>query len=186
MDTRSHEVKSPIGTLQLLTRGETLCALEFADRVLSRRVAGVPAAAAVPRAKKSGRNGAPALIQRLRDYFSGDIHALDGIAVEPQGTEFERKVWRALQRVRPGTTVTYGELAQSAGYPGAARAVGGACGRNPIAVVIPCHRVVGANGSLTGYGGGMERKRWLLDHEGTLATSSRASRTAVRHVHLPR
>ena len=162
MDTRRFEVNSPIGTLQIQTRGEVLCGLEFADRMPARPAAGK---VTMQRPEKSGRT--PVLVQRLRDYFSGDIHALDGIEVEPQGTEFERKVWRALLRVRPGTTVTYGELARRAGYPGAARAVGGACGRNPIAVVIPCHRVVGANGSLTGYGGGMERKRWLLDHEGT-------------------
>ena len=183
MDTRSLEVKSPIGTLQITTRGETLCGLEFADRMP--RAAGKPAVTAIVR-RKARHQSPPVVFQRLRDYFAGDLTALDAIEVEPQGTEFERKVWRALLRVRPGTTVTYGELAIRAGYPGAARAVGGACGSNPIAVVIPCHRVVGANGSLTGYGGGMERKRWLLDHEGTLATASRAHRIAVPRLQLQR
>ncbi|TMA44133.1 MAG: methylated-DNA--[protein]-cysteine S-methyltransferase, partial [Deltaproteobacteria bacterium] len=88
------------------------------------------------------------------------------IRVDPGGTEFQRRVWGALRKVPPGRTVSYGELARAVGAPGAARAVGAANGSNPVGIVIPCHRVIGADGSLTGYAGGVERKEWLLGHEG--------------------
>jgi methylated-DNA-[protein]-cysteine S-methyltransferase len=106
------------------------------------------------------------LEERLQAYFAGDVSALESIPVDPEGTRFERRVWRTLQRIPAGKTLTYGEIARKLGSPNAARAVGGACGRNPIVLVIPCHRVIGSNGSLTGFGGGIERKRWLLQHEG--------------------
>ncbi len=143
-----------------MTRGETLCSLEFAG----------PYRAG---SKSKQYDTAHPLGRRLRAYVAGDMTALHGLAVEPEGTAFERRVWRELLHVPPGQTVTYGELARRAGATGAARAVGGACGRNPIAVVIPCHRVVGANGALTGYGGGIERKRWLLRHEGSEPPATR-------------
>ena len=98
-------------------------------------------------------------------YFGGDLHAIDRLRVESAGTPFQREVWRALREIPCGTTISYGELARRIGRPDAVRAVGLANGANPIGVVVPCHRVIGANGSLTGYGGGIERKRWLLDHE---------------------
>ena len=98
-------------------------------------------------------------------YFTGDLHAIDELPVETAGTAFQRDVWRALRAIPCGTTISYGELARRIGRPDAVRAVGSANGSNPIGVVVPCHRVIGANGSLTGYGGGIERKRWLLDHE---------------------
>jgi methylated-DNA-[protein]-cysteine S-methyltransferase len=101
----------------------------------------------------------------LARYFDGDLHAIDDLPVKTAGTEFQRTVWRALRQIPCGTTISYGELARRIGRPDAVRAVGLANGANPIGVVVPCHRVIGANGSLTGYGGGMERKRWLLDHE---------------------
>jgi methylated-DNA-[protein]-cysteine S-methyltransferase len=101
----------------------------------------------------------------LRAYFAGDLHAIDALPAESAGTAFQREVWRALRQVPCGTTISYGELARRIGRPDAVRAVGLANGANPIGVVVPCHRVIGANGSLTGYGGGIERKRWLLDHE---------------------
>jgi len=101
----------------------------------------------------------------LRAYFSGDLQAIDALPVEVAGTAFQREVWRALRKIPCGTTVSYGELARSIGRPDAIRAVGAANGANPVGVVVPCHRVIGSNGSLTGYGGGIERKRWLLDHE---------------------
>jgi methylated-DNA-[protein]-cysteine S-methyltransferase len=100
-------------------------------------------------------------------YFAGELHAIDDLPVKTAGTEFQRAVWRALREIPCGTTISYGELARSIGKPDAVRAVGTANGANPIGVVVPCHRVIGANGSLTGYGGGIERKRWLLDHERT-------------------
>jgi methylated-DNA-[protein]-cysteine S-methyltransferase len=101
----------------------------------------------------------------INRYFAGDFAALDTLPVETAGTPFQRAVWRALRDIPCGTTVTYAELAQQIGNPTAVRAVGLANGSNPIGVVVPCHRVIGANGSLTGYGGGIDRKRWLLDHE---------------------
>ena len=98
-------------------------------------------------------------------YFARDLQAIDALPVETAGTPFQREVWRSLREIPCGTTISYGQLAQRIGRPAAVRAVGLANGSNPIGVVVPCHRVIGANGSLTGYGGGIERKRWLLHHE---------------------
>lgn len=112
------------------------------------------------------RGSAPAQLRgRLEEYFDGDCAQLDGIACESAGTAFQRDVWAALRRIPVGETISYGTLAASIGAPKASRAVGLANGANPIGVVVPCHRVIGADGSLTGYGGGIERKRWLLEHE---------------------
>ena len=99
-------------------------------------------------------------------YFGGDATALDGVAVRTGGTDFQRSVWAALRTIPAGETWSYGQLATAIGKPAAVRAVGLANGANPIGIIVPCHRVVGANGTLTGYGGGLERKRWLLAHEG--------------------
>lgn len=107
------------------------------------------------------------LSERITRYFEGELDAIDRIPVETGGTHFQRKVWRALRSIPCGATTSYGALAKCIGHPAAVRAVGTANGANPVAVVLPCHRVIGANGSLTGYGGGMERKRWLLNHEKT-------------------
>jgi methylated-DNA-[protein]-cysteine S-methyltransferase len=105
------------------------------------------------------------LTARLAAYFEGDITIIDDIPTATAGTAFQREVWRALRRIPAGTTISYGELARRIGRPNAVRAVGLANGSNPIGVVVPCHRVIGANGSLTGYGGGLHRKEWLLAHE---------------------
>src|SRR5208283_2077845 len=99
--------------------------------------------------------------------FAGDLRVLDLLPVETGGTAFQRQVWQSLREIPCGTTVSYGQLAERIGRPSAVRAVGLANGANPVAVVVPCHRVIGSNGSLTGYGGGIERKRWLLNHERT-------------------
>jgi methylated-DNA-[protein]-cysteine S-methyltransferase len=113
------------------------------------------------------RGAAPGAIRRaLQRYFAGKLQAIDEIPVETGGTQFQGNVWRALRRIPAGTTLSYGRMAARLKCPLAVRAVGCANGSNPISVVIPCHRLVGANGSLTGYGGGLERKRWLLEHEG--------------------
>lgn len=104
----------------------------------------------------------------LRAYFAGELEAIDGLRVAPAGTPFQQEVWRMLREVPCGTTTSYGTMAVRMGRPRASRAVGLANGANPIAIVIPCHRVVGTDGSLTGYGGGLERKRWLLAHEATI------------------
>jgi methylated-DNA-[protein]-cysteine S-methyltransferase len=103
----------------------------------------------------------------ITQYFEGKLDAIDRIPVETGGTSFQQKVWRALRGIPCGSTTSYGQLARQIGHPAAVRAVGTANGANPVAVVLPCHRVIGANGSLTGYGGGIERKRWLLNHEHT-------------------
>ena len=103
---------------------------------------------------------------RLEAYFAGDLHAIDAIAVETGGTPFQREVWAALRLIPVGQTFSYGAQATKIGRPAAVRAVGLANGANPVGLIVPCHRVIGANGSLTGYGGGIERKRWLLRHEG--------------------
>jgi methylated-DNA-[protein]-cysteine S-methyltransferase len=105
------------------------------------------------------------LTEAILKYFAGDLGSIDALPVETGGTPFQREVWRALREIPCGSTTSYGMLAERIGRPAAVRAVGLANGANPIAVVIPCHRVIGSNGSLTGYGGGIERKRWLLDHE---------------------
>ena len=120
---------------------------------------------------------APAPLRRaFEDYFAGDIRALERVPVATAGTGFQRKVWAALQRIPAGETRSYGQLAAEIGEPDAARAVGLANGQNPIAIVIPCHRVIGADGSLTGFGGGLPRKRWLLTHEGAAYKENRAKK----------
>lgn len=101
----------------------------------------------------------------LRAYFDGNITAIDKLKVATGGTEFQKSVWKALRKIPCGETITYATLAKRVGRPTAIRAAGHANGDNPISVVVPCHRVIGTNGSLTGYGGGIERKRWLLTHE---------------------
>jgi methylated-DNA-[protein]-cysteine S-methyltransferase len=112
----------------------------------------------------------------LEAYLAGDLEALEPLAVRTGGTPFQREVWAALRTIPAGETRSYGELAARLSRPGAMRAVGMANGANPISIVVPCHRVIGADGSLTGYGGGLPRKRWLLEHEGVrLATRRRAA-----------
>ena len=107
----------------------------------------------------------------LQAYFEGDLDAVTCLATATNGTDFQRTVWDALRRIPVGHTISYGALAVQIGRPTATRAVGLANGANPIAIVIPCHRVIGANASLTGYGGGLDRKRWLLAHESACSAS---------------
>lgn len=106
----------------------------------------------------------------LEAYFEGDINAIDSLPVATKGTDFQRKVWEALRRIPAGHTISYSTLAAQIDRPTATRAVGHANGSNPISIVVPCHRVIGANASLTGYGGGLDRKRWLLAHENACST----------------
>jgi methylated-DNA-[protein]-cysteine S-methyltransferase len=106
----------------------------------------------------------------IRRYFAGDLAAIDTLPVQTAGTPFQREVWQALRGIPCGTTVSYATLARRIGRPNAVRAVGLANGSNPVGIVVPCHRVIGSDGSLTGYGGGIERKRWLLRHEKALAS----------------
>lgn len=161
---RRDTLVSPIGTVLLVTdRAGTLRALDFEDyeprmmRLLGRHYGATPlVAGAAPEDVR----------QALRAYFGGDLAALSRIRWATSGTDFQRSVWAALTEIPVGATCSYQMLAAAIGRPRAVRAVGLANGSNPVAVVVPCHRVIGANGALTGYGGGLERKRWLLEHEG--------------------
>jgi methylated-DNA-[protein]-cysteine S-methyltransferase len=103
--------------------------------------------------------------EQLEAYFAGSLREFD-LPLAPAGTPFQLRVWEALRRIPFGETISYSVLARRIGAPDAVRAVGAANGRNPLPIIVPCHRVIGADGSLTGFGGGIERKRWLLDHEG--------------------
>lgn len=102
----------------------------------------------------------------LASYFVGEVSSIDALAVAATGTEFEHSVWSELRKIPSGTTCSYSQIATKVNRPKASRAIGMANGKNPIAIVVPCHRVIGANGALTGYAGGVERKLWLLRHEG--------------------
>ena len=106
---------------------------------------------------------------RVRDsvsaYFAGDVEALDEIEIDPEGTDFQRAVWQAIREVPAGQTASYQEIARAVGKPTAYRAVGTATGRNPVGIAVPCHRIVRSDGGLGGYGGGLHRKEWFLDHE---------------------
>jgi len=151
-----------LGPLSLVSDGTALFALDFAPfddrlrRLLRRHHGDVTL--------KPGR--APSAIRdALSAWMAGDLTALEAVPVRTGGSAFQRTVWGALRRIPPGETRSYGAVAADLGRPGAARAVGHANALNPVAIVIPCHRVVGASGTLTGYAGGLARKRWLLDHE---------------------
>ncbi len=110
--------------------------------------------------------GLAGVVEQLEAYFAGSRQDFD-VPLALAGTAFQQEVWAGLLEIPYGETVSYGELARRVGRPGASRAVGLANGRNPVAIIVPCHRVIGANGTLTGYGGGLDRKTWLLDHERT-------------------
>ncbi len=150
-----------------------VCAVEFWNdeaemRALLRRHHGAPRAT-------FGKVAAP-IRQAFERYFAGDRAALKAVPWTTGGTEFQRKVWQALTTIPVGETWSYAQLAAAIGKPKAVRAVGLANGANPIPIVVPCHRVIGANGSLTGFGGGLERKRWLLRHEGAAFNDTAGAR----------
>jgi len=162
MELYCKELPSPIGRLTAVLSAAGLCRLAFPDEGdldadLKRRFGEVTLRRGVPPGD---------VVERLRAYFGGDLGALDAIPVDLRGTEFQVKVWRALRGIATGKVISYGELARRIGAPTAVRAVGLANGANPVPVVVPCHRVIGSNGKLTGYGGGLDRKAWLLRHEG--------------------
>ena len=148
-----HEISSPIGPLVLLGDGDALTSVYY-PRHPGRHETDVRDEAAP----------FSAVVNQLEEYFAGERTAFD-LPLAPQGTDFQRACWAALQQIGYGETRSYGEIAASLGQPGAARAVGLANNRNPISIIVPCHRVIGADGSLTGYGGGIEAKRYLLDLE---------------------
>ena len=163
MELLIDRIKSPVGDVLIVSDGRRLRALDFWDyeermhrllrlhyREYSLRPASNPA-------------GLSTLVDR---YMQGDLGVIDAIPVQTGGTPFQRAVWAALRTIAPATTLSYGALAARIGRPSAVRAVGLANGANPVGIVVPCHRVIGKDGSLTGYGGGIARKRWLLNHEG--------------------
>ena len=166
-------VETPVGVaLIVVDEAGVLRAFDFADyEARMRRLMGrhYPGMDLTP-----GR--APeALRAAVTRYFEGDLAAFDGVAWATNGTDFQRKVWDALCTIPAGETLSYKGLAERIGKPSAIRAVGLANGSNPVAIVVPCHRVIGANGSLTGYGGGLPRKKWLLAHEGAAFKDSLAA-----------
>jgi methylated-DNA-[protein]-cysteine S-methyltransferase len=147
-----HTAQTPIGPLLLTGADGRLSGVAFAD-------------------SSGPRTSEPLFLEaesQLRAYFDGELERFE-LPLAPRGTAFQRSVWDALLEIPYGSTTTYSDLAAAIGRPGACRAVGAANGRNPLAVIVPCHRVVGASGALTGYGGGLERKRLLLALEGVKA-----------------
>jgi methylated-DNA-[protein]-cysteine S-methyltransferase len=157
------KIPSPMGEILLISDGEKLCGLDFADyetRLMQRLTHRYGAVTMIAIANPQGFS------DRLQAYLQGDHHSLDDIPVSTDGTAFQQQVWLALRTIPVGTTLTYGQLATQLGKPTASRAVGMANALNPVAIVLPCHRVIGANGALTGYAGGLHRKQWLLQHEG--------------------
>jgi methylated-DNA-[protein]-cysteine S-methyltransferase len=146
-------LSSPLGELRLFARGDELI--------------GVHMTAQTPPLLEAQDSDAPVLVAaatQLEEYFAGERKVFD-LPLGPEGTGFQRMVWRALEAIRFGETRSYGTIAQAIGRPSASRAVGAANGKNPLAIIVPCHRVIGATGALTGYAGGMAAKHWLLEHE---------------------
>jgi O-6-methylguanine DNA methyltransferase len=160
-------VTTPIGEVVFVVEDGILVYVDFADNtarrdsILSRRYGDFRLAydAKLPRFRS-----------RLAGYFAGDLAGINDLPVSPGGTQFQQRVWLSLREIPVGQTVSYGALAAKLGVPMGARAIGRTNGLNPIGIVLPCHRVLGANKALTGYAGGIERKRWLLRHEGAKFT----------------
>ena len=152
-------VASPVGPLTLVTDGTAIVELSWdGDRndhqpSLARGAATDPTHPVLAQA-----------VRELEEYFAGERRAFE-VGVGAAGTEFQQRAWQVLRSIPYGETISYGEQARRLGNPRAVRAVGGANGRNPVGIIVPCHRVIGADGSLTGFGGGVDVKRWLLDHE---------------------
>ena len=163
------EIPSPIGGIILVSletaREHPLCAVEF-DDCLDRLHRSLKTRFKRYEMKATKNPGGHS--RKLTAYFKGDLTAIDDLAVDSGGTDFQQRVWQGLRRIPVGETWQYGEMAKKLGRPDAPRAVGAANGRNPLSIVVPCHRLVGSTGKLTGYGGGLKRKEWLLRHEGAL------------------
>jgi methylated-DNA-[protein]-cysteine S-methyltransferase len=161
------EIPSPLGLITLVGTEAALCALDFPP-CRARLIARIRARFGPGRLRRDSRRYA----EPMRAYLAGDLHALDAIEIDPGGTAFQQRVWSALRTIPPGATTTYRELAAALGQPRAMRAVGLANARNPISLVVPCHRVVGSDGDLRGYASGIWRKQWLIEHEGAGAPIS--------------
>ena len=150
MDIYKTYYKSPLGPIEISGMQDSILSVDFVEDML-------PGDADLPFCLKT-------CLKQIDEYFSGNRKEFL-LKLDPQGTNFQRMVWQQLEKIPYGAVVSYGEIASIIGKPKAFRAVGSANGRNPIAIIIPCHRVVGSDGSLTGYGGGIWRKEWLLKHE---------------------
>ena len=158
-------IESQLGTVTIAVHERSLCALDFFDcemEMLERLAERFDSLRCRDTDDPAGHSS------RLRAYFGGQLDAIADVAVDPAGTPFQQRVWKALQQIPCGETRSYRDIARSIGNARAVRAVGSANGRNPIGIVIPCHRVINADDRLGGYAGGLERKRWLLQHEGAL------------------
>jgi methylated-DNA-[protein]-cysteine S-methyltransferase len=163
---RADTLATPIGELLIVCDADSLCVVDydgFDDRVRTSLVRRYGSYEFIRTADPLGATG---LLER---YFGGDLRAIEALAVNPGGTAYQRRVWDALRTIPAGQTRSYGQLAAQLGHTHA-RAVGQANSLNPIAIVVPCHRVIGADSTLTGYAGGLARKRWLLDHESASGT----------------
>ena len=168
------QIKTPVGRMVALASGKGLCALEFDKPGRMEQLARRLARWIGPHAIKEANH--PILTHTkhwLDDYFKGRFGKLKTPPLDIRGTAFEKRVWGELMKIKPGHVLSYVRMAKKLGKPKAARAVGGASARNPVALIIPCHRLVGSNGTLTGYGGGIDKKRWLLEHEKAFGQSGR-------------
>ncbi|MGY8996283.1 MAG: methylated-DNA--[protein]-cysteine S-methyltransferase [Alphaproteobacteria bacterium] len=159
-------ITSPIGDVWMVIADGALELLDFADDDSTRLDAFM--ARHYPEGLPPESQDDTEISAKVAAYFSGDLTALEKISVNPRGTTFQQGVWQTLREIPCGQTIAYKELASRAGRPKAVRAAGAANGQNPVSLVVPCHRVIGSDGSLTGYGGGLFRKKWLLQHEGAL------------------
>jgi len=160
------EIPCALGTIVIAARDGGLASVDFGEyrnRMMASLRARYGAVDLRPVPDPFGLSGS------IRAYLAGDLDAIDDIPVETGGTPFQRQVWSALRRIPAGSTVAYADLARDVGRPAAPRAVGTINGKNPVAIVVPCHRVIGRDASLTGYAAGLWRKRWLLHHEGAVA-----------------
>lgn len=177
MKLQTNDIETPIGTMRVAARGGSLCAVGFVEH-WGRLVTGLQQRfGEIHLEQHPDPAGA---CSHLAAYFAGDLDALDSLQVDAGGTQFQRQVWAALRTIPVGRTASYSDIARAIAHPAAVRAVGAANGLNPIAVVVPCHRVIRADGSLCGYGGGIERKRWLLEHERAVLLSCRLENSNPR------
>lgn len=163
MKLNRYTLPSPMGEMTFATQDNSVVAMMFSDlwadweQMFAKRVG--------PLDFIDNANAPSWLSQPFTDYFAGNLAAVHQVPVTLYGTDFQQKVWAGLAKIPPGETWSYGQLAKHVGSPKGSRAVGAACGKNPVSLIIPCHRAVGGNGALTGFAGGIERKRWLLQHE---------------------
>lgn len=155
-------VPTPIGPVLLTHDGKVICNTEFQD---SEERRAQELAQHFPNATFTHAKERSPFADALKRYFKGEVRAIDKLPIADIGTLFQQRAWTELRKIPPGATRGYGEQARILGTPNAARAVGHANGQNPNAIIVPCHRLRGADGNLVHYGGGLERKRWLIDHE---------------------